>query len=203
MRGRRRAPRSERIFRQRGGGVAPLRGRAQAEVGRAFDDEQARPVPSPCSWTMSVPLKLSVEASSAAAARSSASARRSAGGYGCWSRISRHASSRLTSAPRTAARSNRKRVTLSAKRVGGHGQNGGHRGSVGSSSSARLDRNRVERHRQARSCGRTSAPASMPARAIAAAVLSFGYSACIAPSANSRPEPTDQKRLYSNTSRIE
>ena len=36
--------------------------------------------PAPCSWTMSVPLKLNVEASSADAARSSASTRRSAGG---------------------------------------------------------------------------------------------------------------------------
>ena len=37
----------------------------------------------------------------------------------------------------------------------------------------------------------------------AAAVFSRPYCACIAPSANSRPVPTAQKRVYSKTSRIE
>jgi hypothetical protein len=43
----------------------------------------------------------------------------------------------------------------------------------------------------------------MPMRATASAVLSRAYIAFIAPIANSRPEPTAQKREYSNTSRIE
>jgi hypothetical protein len=40
----------------------------------------------------------------------------------------------------------------------------------------------------------------MPARAMATAVRSFEYCACIAPSANSRPDPTAQYCEYSKTS---
>ena len=185
--------RERRVRRQR---VVSLASIAQSRAGRrsaVHSTTSSRTGPAPCSWTMSVPLNLSVEASSADAARSSASTRASARRIRM---LAEDLAARVVQAHERAA--HRRAFEQEARDAVGEARRVISRHRVGS-----FERHRVQRHRQRRSSGRTSRRRRCPPWRSPPRLRSSAYSACIAPSANSRPEPTAQNRLYSNTSRIE